>query len=82
MNIYVQIMTIYVITMAVSMFVALVIWCMAKVVNSMPEEGFSFAFIREDIKRRNERRRQFLRDFNATTVKGSEDLINYHHEHA
>jgi hypothetical protein len=86
MNIYVEIMSIYGITFLVSMFVALIIWGMAKLVDALPEEPFSltsiFKKLRQNMILGNNERKQFLKDFRETRVEGSEDLINYHHEHA
>ena len=44
MNIYVEIMSIYGITFLVSMFVAFIIWGLAKLVDILPEE-FRNAFV-------------------------------------
>jgi len=86
MNIYVEIMSIYGITFLVSMFVAFIIWALAKLVDALPEESFSFSGllnkIRQNIVAGKEERKQFLKEFHETQVEGSEDLINYHHERA
>ena len=86
MNIYVEIMSIYGITFSVSMFVALIIWALAKLVDVLPEESFSIkssiANTRQNMISEKAKRKQFLKDFRETTVEGSEDLVNYHHEHA
>lgn len=82
MNIYVQIMTIYGITFLVSMFVAAIIWGLAKLVDAMPEEALTLDVIRQKMAVRKSKREQLMKDFRETTVEGSEDLLNYHHEHA
>jgi len=82
MNIYVEIMTIYGITFLVSMFVAAIIWGLAKLVDAMPEEAITLEVIRQKMAVRKDKRKQMMKDFRETTVEGSEDLLNYHHEHA
>ena len=82
MNIYVEIMTIYGITFLVSMFVAAIIWGLAKFVDAMPEEAITLEGIRQKMAIRKSKREQMMKDFRETTVEGSEDLLNYHHEHA
>lgn len=86
MNIYVEIMSIYGITFLVSMFVALIIWGLAKLVNVLPEESFSLKSSIENVRQNmisgKAKRKQFLKDFRDTEVAGSEDLTSYHHEHA
>ena len=86
MNIYVEIMSIYGITFLVSMFVALIIWGMAKLVDALPDESFSltsiFKKVRQNLILGKNERKQFLKDVRETSIEGSEDLINYHHEHA
>jgi len=86
MNIYVEIMSIYGITFLVSMFVALIIWGLAKLVDVLPEESFTLGSIlkkiRQNIISGKNKRKQFLKEFRETQVEGSEDLVNYHHEHA
>jgi type III secretory pathway component EscR len=82
MNIYVEIMTIYGITFLVSMFVAAIIWGLAKLVDAMPEEAITLEVIRQKMAVRKNKRKQMMKDFRETTVEGSEDLLNYHHEHA
>lgn len=82
MNIYVEIMTIYGITFLVSMFVAAIIWGLAKLVDAMPEEALTLDVIRQKMAVRKSKREQLMKDFRETTVEGSEDLLNYHHEHA
>lgn len=82
MNIYVEIMTIYGITFLVSMFVAAIIWGLAKLVDAMPEEAITLEVIRQKMAVRKSKRKQMMKDFRETTVEGSEDLLNYHHEHA
>lgn len=82
MNIYVEIMTIYGITFLVSMFVAAIIWGLAKLVDAMPEEAITLEVILQKMAVRKNKRKQMMKDFRETTVEGSEDLLNYHHEHA
>jgi len=68
------------------MFVALIIWGLAKLVDVLPQESFSLkgslTNFRQNIISEKVKRQQFLKDFRETTVEGSEDLLNYHHEHA
>jgi len=86
MNIYVEIMSIYGITFLVSMFVAFIIWGLAKLVDVLSEESFSLESIlkklRQNIILGKDERKQFLKEFRETQVEGSEDLVNYHHERA
>ena len=68
------------------MFVALVIWVLAKLVDALPEESFSLkrfiSNIHQNIILGKEERKQLLKQFRETQVKGSVDLNNYHHGHA
>ena len=68
------------------MFVALIIWGLAKLVDALPEESFSLkgliANIRQNIISGKNERKKLLKQFRETEVEGSEDLNNYHHEHA
>lgn len=86
MNIYVQILTIYGITFLVSMFVALIIWALAKLIDVLPEGSFSLktliANIQQNIISSKIERKAFLKELRETKVKRSEALLNYHHEHA
>ncbi len=86
MNIYVEIMLIYGITFLVSMFVAFIIWALAKLVDALPEESFSLKSLirnlRQNVISNREARKQVLKEFRATQVKGSKDLNSYRYEHA
>lgn len=68
------------------MFVALIIWGLAKLVDALPQESFSLKSsltnLRQNIILENVKRQKFLKDFRETNVEGSEDLNNYHHERA
>lgn len=86
MNIYVQILTIYGITFLVSMFVALIIWALAKLIDVLPEGSFSLKTlitnIQQNIISSKIERKAFLKELRETKVERSEALLNYHHEHA
>jgi len=86
MNIYVEIMTIYGITFLVSMFVALIIWGLAKLIDAMPDGSFSLLSfvkkIRQNIIAGKDEKKEFLKELSRTQAEGSADLKNYRHEHA
>jgi hypothetical protein len=86
MNIYVQIMFIYGITFLVSMFIALIIWGLAKLIGFFSDNSLSIkgiiANMRQSIVSNKAERNQFLKQFPAAEVKVCKDLNNYHHERA
>jgi len=86
MNIYVEIMTIYGITFLVSMFVALIIWGLAKLIDALPDGTFSLLSfvkkIRQNVITGKEERKEFLKELRDTQVERSSDLNSYRHEHA
>ena len=78
MNIYVEIMLIYGITFLVSMFVALVIWGMARFVDALPDESFSLMSFFKNLRRNNiegkAEKKQFLKEYRESQVAGSQNL--------
>ena len=86
MNIYVEIMTIYGITFMVSMFVALIIWGLAKLIDALPDGSFSLMSfvkkIRQNVITGKEERKEFLKELRDTQVERNADLNSYRHEHA
>jgi len=86
MNIYVEILSIYGITFLVSMFVALIIWGMAKLVDALPDGSFSllslFKNFRQNIILGKEERKQVFKEFSETQIVVGKKLNNFHHEHA
>ena len=86
MNIYVEIMTIYGITFLVSMFVALIIWGLAKLIDALPDGTFSLLSfvkkIRQNVITGKDERKEFLKELRDTQVERSSDLNSYRHEHA
>lgn len=78
MNIYVEIMSIYGITFLVSMFVAFIIWGMAKLVDALPEGPFSllglFKNFRQNIILGKYERKQVLKDFHEIQLQRSKNL--------
>ena len=86
MNIFAEIFLIYGITFLVSMFVAFIIWGLAKLVEAIPEGSFSliglFYNFRQNIILRREERKQVLREFREIQIERNKNLNNYHHEHA
>jgi len=86
MNIYVEIMTIYGITFLVSMFVALIIWGLAKLIDALPDGTFSLLSfvkkIRQNVITGKEERKEFLKELRDTQVERNADLNSYRHEHA
>jgi len=78
MNIYVEIMSIYGITFLVSMFVAFIIWGMAKLVDALPDGPFSllglFKNFRQNIILGKYERKQVLKDFNEIQLQRSKNL--------
>jgi len=86
MNIYVEIMTIYGITFMVSMFVALIIWGLAKLIDALPDGSFSLMSfvkkIRQNVITGKEEKKEFLKELRDTQVERSSDLNSYRHEHA
>jgi len=78
MNIYVEIMSIYGITFLVSMFVAFIIWGMAKLVDALPDGSFSllglFKNFRQNIILGKYERKQVLKDFNEIQLQRSKNL--------
>jgi len=86
MNIYVEIMTIYGITFLVSMFVALIIWVLSKLIDFIPDEPFTIkrfiSDMHQNINTAKENRKQFLKDCRETKTEASKNLNSMHHEHA
>jgi len=86
MNIYVEIMTIYGITFMVSMFVALIIWGLAKLIDALPDGSFSLMSfvkkIRQNVITGKEEKKEFLKELRDTQVERNADLNSYRHEHA
>jgi len=86
MNIYVEIMTIYGITFLVSMFVALIIWGLAKLIDALPDGSFSLMSfvkkIRQNVITGKEEKKEFLKELRDTQVERNADLNSYRHEHA
>ena len=86
MNIYVEIMSIYGITFLVSMFVAFIIWGLAKLVDALPDEPFSIKGllkkVRQNIISGKAERKQFLKEIRDVNVERNNDLVNFHHGHA
>lgn len=86
MSIYVEIMLIYGITFLVSMFVALVIWGMARFVDAIPDESFSLTSLLKNLRQNSilgkAERKQFLEEFRESQVEGIKNPNNYSHEHA
>jgi hypothetical protein len=78
MNIYVEILLIYGITFLVSMFVALVIWGMARFVDALPDESFSLVGFFKNLHRNNiagkAEKKQFLKEYRESQVGGSKNL--------
>jgi len=68
------------------MFVALIIWVMAKLVNVLPEEPLTVKKIISDVRQRintgKENRKQFLKEYRETKTEASKNLNSLHHEHA
>lgn len=86
MNIYLQILSIYALTFLVSMFVALIIWALAKLIDVLPEESFSLrsliSNIQQNIISSRIERKAFLKVLQETKIERSKALVNFHHEHA
>ena len=86
MNIYFEIMSIYGVTFLVSMFVALIIWVLAKIVDSIPDDSYSVkGFVKnilQNIKSGKAERNELLRQFRENSAKGSKGLNSYRHERA
>jgi hypothetical protein len=78
MNIYVEILLIYGITFLVSMFVALVIWGMARFVDALPDESFSligfFKKLRQNRISGKADKKQFLKEYRESQVGASKNL--------
>ena len=78
MNIYVEIMTIYGVTFLVSMFVAFIIWGLAKLVDALPDGSFSlkslFNNFCQNLISGKEERKQVLKEFREIQLEKSKNL--------
>ena len=84
MSITQEIMFIYGMTFLISMFVALIIKVLAKIVERLPEGNISFGSLishtGRNVKLAMVRNRKLVRDFKQTEAGSNDELLNFYHE--